>query len=200
MDASYILQRAVGLIGLPFPGAGVVWLFSPANRSYPDLSADQTGQDFTAILLGDVSGNWSAASASARSNDFSRSPVTVRVQNAGASATIWLDPAGAPIYSLELLLTYPVDQAEVLAVEPGPAARGLALTTNLTEAGRIRIALAGGRPVTQAGALLTIRLRPTTGARPALALAWGEVNEGAAPARLVEGWRSYLPAFGGGGR
>jgi hypothetical protein len=197
MDASYILQRAVGLIGLPFPGAGVVWLFSPTSRSYPDLSADQTGQDFTAVLLGDVSGNWSAGGAVIAG--VSAPPVTVRVQNAGDTATVWLDPAAA-VYSLELLLTYPAGAAAVLAVEPGPAARGLVLTTNLTAAGQIRIALAGAQPVTQVGALLTIRLLPITAARPSVTPAWGEVNEGATPVRLVGGRMYYLPAVGGGGR
>jgi hypothetical protein len=58
MDAFYILQKSVQLIELPFPGAGVVWDFSPPTRSYPSLNTDLSGQDFTAILLGDVSGNW----------------------------------------------------------------------------------------------------------------------------------------------
>ena len=51
MDAFYILQKAVDLITLPFPGAGVVWDFSPPSHSYINLSSDQTGQDFTAVLL-----------------------------------------------------------------------------------------------------------------------------------------------------
>jgi hypothetical protein len=59
-DAAYILQKAVGLITLPFPSAGAVWEFDPSSRSYTDLSGHVTGQDFTATLLGDVSGNWSA--------------------------------------------------------------------------------------------------------------------------------------------
>ncbi|MEI8167688.1 MAG: IPT/TIG domain-containing protein, partial [Chloroflexales bacterium] len=58
-DAFYILQKAVDLITLPFPGAGQVWVFDPANRSYTGLSSSQAGQNFTGILLGDVSGNWS---------------------------------------------------------------------------------------------------------------------------------------------
>ncbi|MBL7183209.1 MAG: M28 family peptidase [Anaerolineae bacterium] len=57
-DASYILQKAVDLIALPFPGAGAVWEFDPANRTYTDLSGSVSGQDFTATLLGDVSGSW----------------------------------------------------------------------------------------------------------------------------------------------
>src|SRR5690349_8149604 len=59
LDAFYILQEAVGLINPPFPGAGQVWAFLPPDRNYDDLRNGQVGQDFIAILLGDVSRNWS---------------------------------------------------------------------------------------------------------------------------------------------
>ena len=64
-DAYYILQKSVDLITLPFPGAGVVWDFDPATRSFNNLSSDQTGQNFSGILLGDVSGSWPAAQGQA---------------------------------------------------------------------------------------------------------------------------------------
>ena len=51
-DASLILQYAVGLIGLPFPGAGRVWAFDPPSRAYTPLVLDQSGQDFAGILIG----------------------------------------------------------------------------------------------------------------------------------------------------
>ncbi|MHB1038240.1 MAG: Calx-beta domain-containing protein [Pirellulales bacterium] len=60
MDAFHILQKSVGLLDLPFPGAGRIWHFVPETRGYPLLNSDQAGQDFTAMLLGDVSGNWPA--------------------------------------------------------------------------------------------------------------------------------------------
>lgn len=59
LDASLILEFTSGLISLPFPGAAAIWWFDPAQRAYPSLDSDQTQQDFTAILLGDPSGNWS---------------------------------------------------------------------------------------------------------------------------------------------
>jgi subtilisin-like proprotein convertase family protein len=55
LDAAFIARRAAGL-----PGSGIVgtWKFSPVDRAYPALGADQTGQNFTAILVGDTSGDW----------------------------------------------------------------------------------------------------------------------------------------------
>lgn len=58
MDAVYILQNSAGLLNLPFPGAGQTWVFMPESRTYPLINANVTGAQFTAVLLGDVSGNW----------------------------------------------------------------------------------------------------------------------------------------------
>lgn len=82
LDAAYILQHAVGST-IPFPAAaacGSDWLFVPAPTPAPGqtlippvltagtcepgaiafapLAADASGQDFTAVLLGDCTGNW----------------------------------------------------------------------------------------------------------------------------------------------
>lgn len=63
MDASYILRKAVGAIAGNFPGSGAEWVFSQAGIAV-QLGAGQTTADFTGILLGDVSGNWSAGAGS----------------------------------------------------------------------------------------------------------------------------------------
>jgi len=70
-DASYILRYMVGLI-TSFP-AGTEWRFvpnsfvintsnwntAPHSINYTPLNSDQTNQDFTGIVIGDVTGNWS---------------------------------------------------------------------------------------------------------------------------------------------
>ena len=82
LDATRILQRVVGVIG-QFPAAqlcGSDWLFVPVPASAPNqsmtapafsagtcepgailfnpLAGDVAGQDFQALLIGDVTGNW----------------------------------------------------------------------------------------------------------------------------------------------
>jgi hypothetical protein len=47
--------------GLPDFGIVTTWKFLPATRTYPALGANQTGQDFAAILVGETTGNWAAA-------------------------------------------------------------------------------------------------------------------------------------------
>ena len=61
LDASLIARYVAGL---PDFGNVGTWKFVPASHSYPALAANQTNQNFTAILVGDTSGNWFAVAAS----------------------------------------------------------------------------------------------------------------------------------------
>jgi len=204
MDAFYILQKAVYLITLPFPGAGVVWGFSPPSRSYSNLSSDQTGQDFTAILLGDVSGNWSAAGGQGLSA-FAQEPVTItvvggRVSPSGlVTATLWLDAANTPVYSLDLALAYSPTVASAASIQISPLAAGFVSSANLSQSGQVRLALAGALPISGRGELLTLTFQVANPPRGStdLLLTRGEVNEGTIPTRLTHGrlgvWQFYLP-------
>jgi hypothetical protein len=204
MDAFYILQKAVELIVLPFPGAGVVWDFDPPSRSYPALSSDQTGQDFTGVLLGDVSGNWSAGGGQSLAA-AAAGPVVVRVQGGHpdasgvVTATVTLEPQGASAYGLDLNLAYDPAVATPLAVGLGPVAEGWMLSANLEQPGQVLMALAGAEPLVNDGELLTMTFQMAAPSGGSTALTWtrGEVNEGTVPITLVDGrlgrWEVYLP-------
>ena len=57
-DAAKILEVAAGLKSLPFANVGKLWAFTPEEITYDGLTADVTNANFTAIFMGDVSGNW----------------------------------------------------------------------------------------------------------------------------------------------
>ena len=57
-DARLILRYAVGLDTLPFPNQSSVWVSVPERYEYMSLSADVTDANFVAVLIGDVTGNW----------------------------------------------------------------------------------------------------------------------------------------------
>jgi len=54
-DAGQIARYTAGLNGF---GSSGNWIFIPANRFYPSVTSTLTGEDFIALLMGDVSGNW----------------------------------------------------------------------------------------------------------------------------------------------
>ena len=66
-DASLIAQFSVGI--LPVADSHVAdWAFKPASRSYLQLNSDFYEQNFVAVLIGDVDGNWRPQSLMAKVN------------------------------------------------------------------------------------------------------------------------------------
>ena len=55
LDAAYIAQFIASIAN---PGITGRWKFLPASRLYPNVQSNQTNQDYSAILVGDVTGNW----------------------------------------------------------------------------------------------------------------------------------------------
>jgi hypothetical protein len=66
-DASLIARTAAGI---PNTGVAGQWRFSPPSLSYPSLTANQTSQNYEAILMGEVSGNWTAPTPSANGLEY----------------------------------------------------------------------------------------------------------------------------------
>jgi hypothetical protein len=210
MDAFYILQRSVGLIALPFPGAGVVWSFDPASRSYSNLSSNLSGQDFTAVLLGDITGNWSPAGLASALTTTSAGAPTLSLTpgradaNGDVIAILRFDPGQTPVRSLDLSLAYDPTAATAVAVNAGPLARKMLVQANLGEPGRIRLALAAALPLATdsgAGDLLALRFHLTDpAAAPTLALQAAAVNEAATmlnwQARPIRIFGAHLPMVG----
>jgi hypothetical protein len=159
-DAFFILEKSAGLRSLPFPGAGAVWVFDPENRSLPGLADDVTGQDFTGILLGDVSGNWSAevAAGSAsivQANGSVRFGVTTaKAANGDLQISRVLVQAGADdVFGVDLKLTF--DGRDVLVTEVSSDASAVG---NANTEGIIRAAVADANGIRGDAVLLTVTL------------------------------------------
>jgi leucyl aminopeptidase len=68
LDATRIQQY---LVGIPSQNIIGQWKTSPASRQYNSVSSNLTSENFEAVLIGEVSGNWSAASSA---SDFLKTP------------------------------------------------------------------------------------------------------------------------------
>jgi len=55
LDAAYIAQFVASI---PNPSITGTWKFLPASRSYPNVLTNQTNQNYSAVLVGEVTGNW----------------------------------------------------------------------------------------------------------------------------------------------
>ena len=159
-DAMHILQKAAELITLPFPGAGTVWEFDPAVRSYPGLNASQRDQDFTAVLLGDVSGNWSAGIgqdlAESVSTAFLALPNLYAEPNERITATLEISLHQAEVYGVDIAVGYDPTVVAAVSASAGDAAQDFLTESNLNPPGQVRVAMAGVQPITAGGQLLTL--------------------------------------------
>jgi len=177
MDASYVLEYAVQLRALPFPGAGRTWTFIPSHRSYAPLNQDRVGENFTAILIGDITGNWfSGAAAPSAPAPPRRPPPGVRL--AGAipvhTSVLGVDPgdplsqetrrllfrAAEPVYSIEMELALTAVVASDVHATHGALAEGMLWAVNTNQPSTLRIALAGATPIHGAGILMILRVGP----------------------------------------
>lgn len=198
MDATYILQKAADLISLPFPGSGKAWKFDPAERSIGWLSSNISGQNFTAVLLGDISGNWTdpGTRIDKTGNEELRiasAILTIPGSTISPGATvdvpITLDITEGNLYGADITLTYDPTHVTINGVNLGALAGGWSMATNLSEPGVVKIAIASATPITLDGQLLKLSITALgePGTQSALSLTRGELNESTIPSELVSG-------------
>ncbi|MGD9974223.1 MAG: DUF1566 domain-containing protein [Desulfatirhabdiaceae bacterium] len=203
MDAFYVLQRAVGLIELPFPGNYTIWEFDPVNYVYNPLSANQTSQNFKAVYIGDVSGNWkntpavfaaqdnkdaagmlSSGSATLSFPDISIAP------NGASNIALNIELSNASFIAADLWITYDPDVISIESVSMGTLFSDGMVASNLNTPGLAKIAIAGGGdPVTENGTLINMAVTATgeLGTFSVVSCQRAELNEGNVPVVTDEG-------------
>ena len=165
-------QIAQFVIDIPNTSVAGTWIFSPDSRDYPSTTSPQTDEDYKAILMGEVSGNWTPPALSGRQKpSLARTNAThVSLPNLnGLPDTILSIPviiaedlAGSGVLSYEIDLNYDpsVLQPEVsFADTNGTLSSGRLVTVNNSTPGRSRLAVFGTSPLTGQGALINMRFR-----------------------------------------
>lgn len=184
-DAFLILQHAAGLSTLPFQNAGQVWVFDPEMRSFNGLNQDQTEQNFTAILLGDPSGNWNEQqtlgiqSLSSQTAAFSLTDATGK-QHDQISSVLSLTEASSGFRALELDFSYDPALFEVLSVTAKDGLEGWLVESNLSEPGQIRVVAASAQALSTPAALfeLEFKVRVAGNHSSILTLEAADIDEG----------------------
>jgi hypothetical protein len=82
LDATRIQQRLVGIQSSNIIGQ---WKFVPGSRQYDSVSSNVTGENYQAVLVGEVSGNWASASSFA-ADSHSKEEILPKQDNLSYSA------------------------------------------------------------------------------------------------------------------
>jgi hypothetical protein len=190
-DATMIARYAVG-IGSPTGSSGA-WIFNPTSRSYPSIYTDIAFENYTAVLMGDVSGNWGSSAGIQGRTANSVSPeraVAVKapylVTPADNDVVIAVSVQGAAnkgVISYEFDLRYDpsVIQPQKDPVDlNGTASRALSAVTNAETPGLLKVTVFGPVAVDSDGILLTLKFTAVGQPGAVSPLSWERVmlNEG----------------------
>lgn len=199
-DAGEIANYVVA--GSPIGSSGT-WRFSPVTRTYASITANVTGEDYSALLMGEVSGNWTNTGArpvgrqpadgrSMRSISVS-APDLVAIP--GGEVVIPVAVQGAAnkeIISYEFDLRYDptVLQPEADAVNlAATVSDGLSFAVNAGNPGILKVAVYGALPIDRDGVLLNLRFTAVGAPGSTSRLGWTHLifNEGEAATTVSDG-------------
>jgi hypothetical protein len=166
------------VVSLPNSGNTGSWIFNPTSRSYGNVEADQPNQNYDAILMGEVSGDWVAPTSFApfaplpAGKDLSpEAIVTVtapqHITPAGLPFTVPISTTdisfpttGIDVISYQFILTYNplIIQAQDPAVTVGGTlSENGAVTINQTVPGVLNVVVTRANPMVGAGTLFNFK-------------------------------------------
>ena len=107
-DASEIAKRAFNISSTNIVGQ---WKFVPASRSYASVNGNIPGQNYEAVLVGDVTGNWTAQPPPANRPQTEETIAEVETQKGGKAELFirdWRQAKGNQMNSKELQKVAPI--------------------------------------------------------------------------------------------
>jgi len=169
-DASLIAQTAAGIANSGIAGT---WRFMPPNRSYPSVTGNLTNQNFDAVLVGDVSGNWSPSASSLvpvaelqanLANEVAQVAISLPTTSgtSGSSLTIPITVSnltgrGYVAYDFDITFNNDVLRLQEPPYDAaGTLSSGMNITPNATT-GRLRVSAFGTAALAAAGTLLNLK-------------------------------------------
>jgi uncharacterized repeat protein (TIGR02543 family) len=194
---SALIARYV--VSLPNAGSSGTWRFAPASTTYANVNVNRTG-DYTALLMGDVSGNWIDPLATRPAPDAEElKPVAIGAPELSALVNTEVtvpveisDTTNKGILAYQFELRY--DPA-VLEPAANPAdltdtiSTGYQVTVNAAERGLLRVVVFGTQPLSGAGRLINLRFNAIGNPGSASDLIWESLglNEGGFDVRSTNG-------------
>jgi alpha-tubulin suppressor-like RCC1 family protein/subtilisin family serine protease len=158
LDAAYVLEKSVDLIILPFPGAGKVWTFTPNERKYDNLASELPYQNFTAILIGDVNGDWGETTTN-MSSLYTVGQTSLQ-SDGRLTAPVDFNIGDADLYSAKVSINYDPTKVKISEIAKSDSIANYSLVYNTPEEGVVEVAIAGTTPLQGTGRLFDLKFTP----------------------------------------
>jgi hypothetical protein len=195
-DAALIARYVVSL---PNAGSSGRWRFTPTSTTYPNVNVNRFG-NYTALLMGDVSGNWIDPLATRPALDTEElKPVMIGAPELSALVNTEMvvpieisDTTNKGILAYQFELRY---DPTVLEPAANPAdladtiSSGYQVTVNAAERGLLRVVVFGTQPLSGGGRLINLRFNAIGNPGSASDLIWENLslNEGGFDIRSTNG-------------
>jgi len=201
-DAGYIGKYIVGTP--PFGIAGN-WVFDPVSRTYPSVNSSLSGEDYTALLMGEITGNWTNTAArhfNNRQSEASNGPERGITVNAPyltvQSGNEIIVPISVEAISDKGIISYEFDlRYDPSVIQPvsdpvivaETVSRGLMVVTNTSEPGLLRVVMYGPFAIDANGLLFNVLFQAVgeSGATSPLFWEYFMFNEGETRVDVVNG-------------
>ncbi|MBC8182782.1 class II glutamine amidotransferase [candidate division KSB1 bacterium] len=158
-DAALIARHAIGLPPLPSSHVGK-WAYEPASFVFNSISQSSFGNNFQAILLGDVDGNWQYEDGSLNNKkaDFSQNRL-FDLKDIFPGDRIKIDISTKQlekIISADIEFSFDPSVLKFKEIETTQLNQHFLFNYNDTSPGNLRIGGYGTKPVSNSGVYLTI--------------------------------------------
>jgi hypothetical protein len=188
-DAALIAQTVAGISN---PGIAGTWKFIPSSRSYPmnSLNGNLANENYDAVLVGDVSGNWTPAGPEQRKATAPLVNVSVSLPTmvSGGAGTVMVpvivgNTTGQGIIAYDFTFTF--DTSVIQLQNPafsttGTLSNGWTITPNVGTPGQIRIVAFNTVALSGQGTLIFLKFNVVGGPGATTPLTWQNFvfNEG----------------------
>jgi uncharacterized delta-60 repeat protein len=201
-DAGQIARYVAGVAGA---GSTANWIFSPASRTYPSVSGNIAVENYSALLMGEVSGNWTNSAArpvdgmrgvagdtAAKSVQVQLPGIAVPTQKAIIIPVTVKGAADKGIVAYEFDLRYDPKVLQPMSVPVDvsrTASRRLSAVTNPIEPGLLRVVIYGPAVINEDGVLVNLKFAAVGAACSITPLTFDRIifNEGEPSVIVVDG-------------
>ena len=165
-EAALVAQWIVGIPN-PINQTGT-WKFTPVSRTYSDVNADHPNEDYLALLMGDVSGDWTTgAMARPMRSVPTKETVVASIANTTAAAGTELTvPVRIDNLQGKSITAYQMDvRYDPAVIEPiangadmtGTMSDGMSFAANSPEPGLLKVVVYGTAPISGEGVYVNLR-------------------------------------------
>lgn len=190
LDAFYVARYAVGIPSDLQSQAGC-WRFVPEARTYTEIPHYLEEENFSGLLIGDVSQNWGLAGASGKKGIGYVSILdTLQTLMPGQEIEIPVFCRGDAFVSLDVKLQYPSQELSFLGAVSPAVSQGFQMLLHEVRSGWLHIALYGAHPLTMQEKVLILRFRINSGAHSFFPIRWEKILFNEKP--VVQDFQTWL--------